>query len=49
MFVTLAFNELMRWVYLHSGSVGGGASGLELPDARLFGFDLRQPTTRNMW
>jgi branched-chain amino acid transport system permease protein len=38
--VTLAFNELMRWVYLHSGSVGGGASGLELPDARLFGFDL---------
>jgi branched-chain amino acid transport system permease protein len=38
--VTLAFNELMRWVYLHSGSIGGGASGLELPDARLFGFDL---------
>jgi branched-chain amino acid transport system permease protein len=38
--VTLAFNELMRWVYLHSGSVGGGASGLELPDARLFGYDL---------
>jgi branched-chain amino acid transport system permease protein len=38
--VTLAFNELMRWVYLHSGSLGGGASGLELPDARLFGFDL---------
>jgi branched-chain amino acid transport system permease protein len=38
--VTLAFNELMRWVYLHSGSVGGGASGLELPDARLFGLDL---------
>jgi branched-chain amino acid transport system permease protein len=38
--VTLAFNELMRWVYLHSGSLGGGASGLELPDAQLFGFDL---------
>jgi branched-chain amino acid transport system permease protein len=38
--VTLAFNELMRWVYLHSGSLGGGASGMELPDARLFGFDL---------
>jgi branched-chain amino acid transport system permease protein len=38
--VTLAFNELMRWVYLHSGSVGGGASGMELPDARLFGLDL---------
>jgi branched-chain amino acid transport system permease protein len=38
--VTLAFNELMRWVYLHSGSLGGGASGLELPDVRMFGFDL---------
>jgi branched-chain amino acid transport system permease protein len=38
--VTLAFNELMRWVYLHSGSVGGGASGLELPDAQLLGFEL---------
>lgn len=38
--MTLAFNELMRWAYLHSGSVGGGASGLELPDARLFGLDL---------
>jgi branched-chain amino acid transport system permease protein len=38
--VTLAFNELMRWVYLHSGSVGGDASGLELPDAQLLGFEL---------
>jgi branched-chain amino acid transport system permease protein len=38
--VTLAFHELMRWVYLHSGSVGGGASGLELPDAQLLGFEL---------
>jgi branched-chain amino acid transport system permease protein len=38
--VTLAFNELMRWVYLHSGSVGGGASGMELPDARMLGLVL---------
>jgi branched-chain amino acid transport system permease protein len=38
--VTLAFNELMRWVYLHSGSVGGGASGMELPDAQFLGLDL---------
>ncbi|SDS56082.1 branched-chain amino acid ABC transporter permease [Bradyrhizobium canariense] len=38
--VTLAFNELMHWVYLHSGSVGGGASGMELPDAQFLGLDL---------
>ncbi|MGY3076006.1 ABC-type branched-subunit amino acid transport system ATPase component/ABC-type branched-subunit amino acid transport system permease subunit [Bradyrhizobium sp. LM6.10] len=38
--VTLAFNELMRWIYLHSGSIGGGASGLELPDAYFFGVEL---------
>jgi branched-chain amino acid transport system permease protein len=38
--VTLAFNELMHWIYLHSGSIGGGASGMELPEARLLGFDL---------
>jgi branched-chain amino acid transport system permease protein len=38
--VTLAFNELMRWVYLHSGSVGGGASGMEMPDAQFLGIEL---------
>lgn len=38
--VTLAFNELMHWVYLHSGSVGGGASGMELPDAQFLGLEL---------
>jgi branched-chain amino acid transport system permease protein len=38
--VTLAFNELMQWVYLHSGSVGGGASGMELPDAQFWGLAL---------
>jgi branched-chain amino acid transport system permease protein len=38
--VTLAFNELMQWVYLHSGSVGGGASGMELPDAQFLGLAL---------
>lgn len=38
--VTLAFNELMHWVYLHSGSVGGGASGLEMPDAQFLGLEL---------
>lgn len=38
--VTLAFNELMHWVYLHSGSVGGGASGMELPDPSFLGFSV---------
>jgi branched-chain amino acid transport system permease protein len=36
--VTLAFNQLMHWVYLHSGPIGGGPSGLVLPHAELFGF-----------
>jgi branched-chain amino acid transport system permease protein len=35
--VTLAFNQLMQWVYLHSGWLGGGPSGLQLPDARFAG------------
>lgn len=38
--VTLAFNELMQWVYQHSGAVGGGPSGLELPDAQFLGVAL---------
>jgi branched-chain amino acid transport system permease protein len=38
--VTLAFNELMRWIYLHSGSIGGGASGMELPDPQFLGLEL---------
>lgn len=38
--VTLAFNELMQWIYQHSGSVGGGPSGLELPDAQFLGLAL---------
>lgn len=38
--VTLAFNELMRWIYLHSGSIGGGASGMGLRPATIFGYEL---------
>lgn len=38
--VTLAFNELMHWIYLHSGSLGGGPSGLQLPDPRALGLVL---------
>ncbi len=38
--VTLAFNELMHWIYLHSGDVGGGASGMQLPDPTLAGYSV---------
>jgi len=38
--VTLAFNQLMQWVYLHSGWLGGGPSGLQLPDARFAGLEF---------
>lgn len=36
--ITLAFNELMHWIYLNSGAVGGGPSGMQLPDAEIFNF-----------
>lgn len=35
--VTLSVNELMHWIYVHSGSFGGGPSGLNLPVTHLFG------------
>jgi branched-chain amino acid transport system permease protein len=44
--VTLAFNELMRWVYLHSGTIGGGASGMGLRPASLFGIELITDTQK---
>lgn len=44
--VTLAFNELMHWVYLHSGTVGGGPSGLALPEATLFGFEFTSDASK---
>lgn len=34
--VTLAFNQLMHWIYLHSGTVGGGPSGMAMPEATVF-------------
>jgi branched-chain amino acid transport system permease protein len=46
--VTLAFNELMHWVYLHSGSIGGGPSGMQLPDAKIFGLEFVTDETKYM-
>lgn len=38
--VTLAFGELMRWLYLHGAPVTGGTDGLALPAGTLFGWRL---------
>lgn len=46
--ITLAFNELMHWVYLHSGKVGGGASGMQLPDAEIFGYAFTSDGSKYM-
>lgn len=34
--VTLAFGELMRWVYVHGGDLTKGSSGLAVPEVDLF-------------
>jgi len=38
--VTLAFGELMRWIYIHAESVTLGSMGLHVPRPDLFGFEL---------
>lgn len=38
--MTLAFGELMRWVYIHAESVTLGSSGLPVPAAGFFGIAL---------
>jgi branched-chain amino acid transport system permease protein len=38
--ITLAFGELMRWVYIHAGAVTGGTDGLPVPPATVFGIPL---------
>ena len=38
--VTLAFGELMRWVYLHGDTVTKGSDGLLVPPATFFGVPL---------
>jgi len=44
--VTLAFGELMRWLYLHGESVTKGSDGLQLPPLTFFGFHLSDDTAK---
>lgn len=38
--ITLAFGELMRWIYIHADTVTKGTDGLPIPMATVFGFPL---------
>ena len=38
--ITLAFGELMRWVYIHADAVTRGTDGLPLPPAAFFGLSI---------
>ncbi|MBY5986622.1 High-affinity branched-chain amino acid transport system permease protein LivH [Roseovarius sp. THAF27] len=38
--ITLAFGELMRWLYVHGKSVTGGTDGMGLPAQSIFGISL---------
>jgi len=38
--ITLAFGELMRWVYLHGDQVTHGSDGLLMPQSAFFGIPL---------
>lgn len=38
--VTLAAGELLRWLYIHGGSLTQGSSGLAVPPAAVFGLAL---------
>jgi len=40
--MTLAFGELMRWVYIRSEFLTGGSFGMNVPTADLFGWALRR-------
>lgn len=44
--ITLAFGELMRWVYIHAESVTRGTDGLPLPDLTVFGLPMHSETTK---
>jgi len=44
--ITLAFGELMRWVYLHWTSVTRGSDGLQIPPVDVFGIALDSETRK---
>jgi branched-chain amino acid transport system permease protein len=38
--ITMAFGELMRWIYIHADRLTMGSTGLPVPTATLFGYPL---------
>lgn len=38
--ITLAFGELMRWLYVHGKAITGGTDGMPIPPQSLFGISL---------
>jgi len=44
--ITLAFGELMRWVYIHAESVTMGSLGMSLPTATVVGLPLDSDTAK---
>lgn len=41
--VTLAFGELLRWIYIHADTITQGATGMRVPAPVLFGMQLDSP------
>ena len=44
--ITLAFGELMRWVYLHADAITRGSDGLLMPKSAFFGVALDTEVTK---
>lgn len=44
--MTLAFGELMRWLYIHAKDVTGGTDGLALPVQSVFGYALTSDSVK---
>lgn len=44
--ITLAFSELLRWVYIHADSVTMGTDGLTMPAPTLLGFPIHSATVK---
>jgi branched-chain amino acid transport system permease protein len=44
--ITLAFGELMRWVYIHADTITRGTDGLPLPEVTIFGLSINSEIRR---
>lgn len=44
--MTLAFGELMRWLYIHAKDITGGTDGLALPVQSVFGYALTSDSVK---